>query len=198
MIFCGSIAINLYVQNSNPNATYNDLELTPYNKVGLLLGTSPKTRDGLNNLFFIYRIQAATELFKNDKVDFLLVSGDNANLEYNEPESIKNSLIAAGIPEQNIILDYAGFSTLDSVIRSKKVFGQNSITIISQEFQNKRAILIAQQNDIEAVGYNAQEVSAQISPRVYIREYFARIKLFLDLYIFKTQPKFLGEPIVIE
>jgi SanA protein len=121
-----------------------------------------------------------------------LVSGDNSQKDYDEPTDFKKDLIAKGIPEDRIFLDYAGFRTLDSIVRAKEVFGQTSITIISQKFHNQRAIYIAKQFGIDAIGFNAKDVYNS-----HFREYLARSKASLDL-VFNVQPKFLGEKIVIK
>lgn len=94
-----------------------------------------------------------------------------------------------GIPENKIFLDYAGFRTLDSVVRSKVIFGQESITIISQQFHNKRAIYLAYKNGITAIGFNAKDVSVRYGLKVKIREYLARTKVFIDI-LFRVKPKF--------
>ena len=95
-------------------------------------------------------------------------------------------------------MDYAGFRTLDSVVRAKEIFGQDSITIISQSFHNERALYLAKHYGIEAVGYNAKDVEYwKKKLKIHGREYLARVKMFIDLYTGK-QPKFLGEKIKIE
>jgi SanA protein len=95
------------------------------------------------------------------------------------------------------VLDYAGFRTLDSVVRCREVFSEDSITIISQEFHNQRALFIANKSGVNAIAFNAQEVSKNYSLKTCIREYFARVKCVLDIYILHTDPKFLGEKIKI-
>ncbi len=126
-----------------------------------------------------------------------MVSGDNGNKDYDEPTDFKEELIKRGIPKDKIFLDYAGFRTLDSVIRSKEIFGQKSITIISQEFHNERAIYLAHKSGIKAIGFNANDVSGKYGIRVQIREYLARTKVFIDI-LFDVKPKFLGEKIEIK
>lgn len=187
---------NLFVEFSTRKFTYDTIEDIPHNKVGLVLGTTKNTVSGYLNPYYIYRISAAVELFNSGKVDYLLVSGDNSETYYNEPISMMNDLIEQGIPEDSIYLDYAGFRTLDSIVRSKEVFGQTSITIISQEFHNKRAISIAHFKGLEAVGYNAKDVSFRIGLKTNVRELLARTKMVYDL-IFNKQPRFLGETIDI-
>lgn len=108
------------------------------------------------------------------------------------------ALIKAGVPKDRIVADYAGFSTIDSVGRASKVFMLKDVTIISQEFQNERALFIAHNEGMNAIGFNAADPSSKLSHYiVYVREFFARIKCIFDVYFFNTQPTFLGEPIQI-
>ena len=118
-------------------------------------------------------------------------------MSYNEPIMMKKDLIKRGIPENKIFLDFAGFRTLDSVIRASKVFQENSFTIISQQFQNERALYIARNNHMDCVAFNAQEVSKKYGFFVSIREKFARVKMLID-FVFNVTPKFLGDPVKIE
>lgn len=181
---------------SDPWIFSNTLEM-PHTKVGLLLGTSKYNRAGNPNLFFRYRIDAAVELYNSNKVDYLLVSGDNRTLSYNEPRDMRRALLARGIPDSVIYLDYAGIRTFDSVIRCYKVFGQSTFTIISQEFHLERALFIARHFGLSAIGFEARSVPDVYSIRTAIREYFARLKAVLDVYILPTQPRFLGDPVLV-
>ena len=130
------------------------------------------------------------------KIKYIIVSGDNSTKEYNEPFNMQKDLIEKGVNSEDIFLDYAGFRTLDSVIRSKEIFGQKNITIISQKFHNERAIFIAKSKDIQAVGFNAKDVSLKYGLKTRLREYLARVKMVMDIALNK-QPKFLGEKIII-
>lgn len=187
------------VETSVKGYIYDNTDSIPYNKVGLLLGTNPIGPNGGENYFFTYRIDAAVQLYEAKKISYILVSGDNHSKEYDEPMYMKNALMERGIPESAIFLDYAGFRTLDSIIRAKEIFGQNSYTIISQKFHNERAVYLARHYGISAVGYNAKDVKkVATNLKVSIaRESLARVKMYLDILINK-QPKFLGEPINIE
>ncbi len=187
---------DVYVERQASGKTYDSVTEIPYNKVGLVLGTSKYYKKGYLNLYYKYRIEATIELYMAKKIKYIIVSGDNSTANYDEPTTFKEDLIKGGIPAENIFLDYAGFRTLDSVIRCKEIFGQESITIISQQFHNKRAIAIANNKHIKAIGFNAKKVGGKSGLRVNIREYFARVKLSLDL-LFNKQPKFLGDKIVI-
>ena len=185
-----TIACNVQVNRKTTKALYDDLNLVPACEVGLLLGTNPYLKNGLPNKYFLYRIEAAVQLYQAKKIQYILVSGDNHRNDYNEPEEMKKALIKKGIPESSILMDYAGFRTLDSVVRAKTVFGKERFMIISQRFHNERALYLAQYNHIEAVGFNAQDVTAYYGLKTRVREYLARLKLFIDLW-FEVNPKFL-------
>lgn len=181
---------NFWVEKESEGFTYDNLNQIPENATGLVLGTSKRARGGGENLYFKYRMQAAVELFKSGKINFIIVSGDNSIMEYNETRDMKNELVKMGIPEDRIVEDFAGFSTLDSVIRAKEVFGQDSLTIISQEFHNQRAIFIGKNHDIYSLGFNAKNVPKRYGTVTVTREYFARVKALIDVYVLGSMPKF--------
>lgn len=189
-------ACNGWVKKTASPKCYSLVKEIPANTVGLILGTSKWAKGG-RNLFFEYRINAAVELFKAGKIKHILVSGDNHVLEYNEAEDMQKALLEKGIPDSCITLDYAGFRTLDSVVRCEKVFGQKKFTIISQPFHNERALFIARGFNLDCIAFNAKDVPANYSLKTKIREYFARVKCVLDIYILGTGPKFLGEKVNI-
>lgn len=187
----------LVIEISSGGKTFEDTRAIPKNKVGLLLGTASRLVEGGNNPFYTHRIDAALALFEAGKIDFILVSGDNGTIYYNEPGTIKKDLIARGVPEERIYLDHAGFRTLDSVVRAKIIFGLDSVTIISQEFHNERAIFLAGRKGLKAIGFNARDIGGTHGLKVHFREYFARVKVFLDLLL-NTQPRFYGQKIEIK
>lgn len=161
-------------------------------KVGLVLGTSKYTKTNTINLFYKYRIDAAFQLYQSGKVDYLLISGDNGTKEYNEPKKMKADLIKKGIPENKIYLDYAGFRTLDSVIRLKKVFGVTDVIIVSQTFHLQRALYLCKWQDIKGQGYATKDLKGEQYELVMLREKLARVKLLIDCVV-GTEPKFLGK-----
>ena len=192
IIAVGSLVVPDYLVNrKTASLLYNDLEKIPHQRVGLVLGTARYTKNGLVNLYFKNRINAATKLYQAHKVDFLIVSGDNSRQDYDEPTAMQLALMEAGVPKEKIFLDYAGFRTNDSVIRAQKVFGQNQLVIISQKFHNQRALYIAKHYNIEAIGYNAADVYSAVAVKVALREKLARSKLLLDLLV-NRPPKYLG------
>jgi SanA protein len=187
---------NQVIRVSSEGHLYESTDLIPYNKVGLVLGTSHRVRGGGPNPYFHNRMQAASELYHNGKVSYLLVSGDNLTRWYNEPEQMRKELLILGVPDSVIYLDFAGLRTLDSVIRCREVFGQSSFTVVSQRFHNQRAVYIARQNGIEAIALNARDAEQGNHPSILVREWFAKANVFIDILVNK-QPRFLGEKIDI-
>jgi SanA protein len=176
---------------------YTSAGEVPYNEVGLLLGTSKYTPGGRVNLYFEYRIRAALELYEAGRIDYIIASGDNSHRSYNEPVSMKEELVSRGVDAERIYLDYAGFRTLDSVVRTGRVFGRREFTIISQGFHAERALYIARHQGLDAVAYGARDVGGPAGLGTSVREYFARVKALLDVHVLGSEPKFLGEPIRI-
>lgn len=189
---------NKHIEKTAAQNMYAELDSIPANNVGLVLGTSRYVKSGGENLYFKYRIAAAVALFKAGKVKHLLVSGDNHIKEYDEPQDMREALIEQGVPDSCITLDYAGFRTLDSIIRCWKVFGQTRFIVISQPFHNERAIFIGRHYGLDVTAYNAQKVGKSYGLRTNIREYLARVKAVLDIYVLGKDPKFLGEPVEIK
>ena len=185
MLICNQIVVN----NAEGKA-FSDIDSIRYNKVGLLLGTTPQARiTKVKNYFFIYRIDAAEELYKAGKIKQILISGDENSLDgINEPECMRDSLVARGVPVSDIILDGKGYRTINSVINANKVFGLKSFTIISQEFHNERAIYQAEHLGLDVENLQAYNAKMPKSRRAFlttIREYFARVKMFIDLFTFE-------------
>ncbi len=164
----------------------------PPGRVGLVFGTDDKI-GGRENLYFRYRIDAAAELWKAGKLRCMIVSGDNRTKHYNEPLQMRRSLIDAGVPADRIVCDYAGLRTLDSVVRAKEIFGVERVVFITQRFQNERAIYLARANGMDAVGFNAKDVEGQSGWKTRLREVGARVKMWLDVRVLGTRPRYLGK-----
>lgn len=173
---------------------YDDVDKLPAAKVGLVFGTTDRFK-GRENKYFRYRIDAAVEVWNSGKVETLIVSGDNRSEYYNEPQKMKDALMEAGVPGDRIVCDYAGLRTLDSVVRAKKIFGAKKILVISQQFQNERAIYLAQAHGMDAYGYNAQDVDFQAGFKTKVREIGARVKMWLDVNFLDTRPTHLGDKV---
>ncbi len=184
---------NIWVVQSTKAKVFYDSTALPNHRVGLVLGTSHRLISGKPNPFFEKRIEMAASLYHSGKVDNFILSGDNRSIYYNEPVDMQKALIKLGVPATAITLDYAGLRTLDSIVRSKEIFGQTKLIIITQPFHSYRAVFIGNYYDIDAVAMVADEPALESSLKVRIREYFARSKAVLDLYILNTAPRFLGQ-----
>jgi SanA protein len=199
LVFCGVclITARIMISGTSRGRTYSDVSLIPHRRVGVVLGCPKRVYGGWSNPFFENRIEAAAELYHGGKVDFLIVSGDNHVQGYDEPTDMKNALIAKAVPRDRIYLDYAGFRTLDSVVRAKEIFDQDNITIISQNFQNQRAIFLAHHHGIDAIGFDAPDVATRYALKTLAREQFAKVKAVLDVYVSHQQPHLLGQKIPV-
>lgn len=203
ILFVGTLLVagfvvfaNWKIEKDTKDFVFDDLNQIPAQKAALVLGTARYSSYG-ENAYFVYRINAAKDLYDAEKVEAFVLSGDHGKKDYNEPEDMRNALIIVGIPDSVIYLDYAGFRTLDSVIRMKEIFGQNAFIVVSQRFHNERAVFLARHYGLEAYGFNARDVESGYSFKTKLREKFARAKVFIDILIGKN-PKFLGEPVIIK
>jgi SanA protein len=174
------------VVNNAKGKAFADIDSIKFSKIGLLLGTTPQARlTRVTNYFFIYRIDAAEQLFRAGKIEQILISGDENSLDgINEPECMRDSLVARGVPASAIILDGKGYRTICSVVNANKMFGLKSFTIISQGFHNERALYLAEHLGLDVENIQAFNAKMPKSRRAYltsIREYFARVKMFLDI-----------------
>lgn len=173
---------------------YTDAQRIPPRPVALLLGTA-KMFNGRPNVYYLYRIEAAAELYHAGKVRGILISGDNGSVAYDEPTAMREDLIRKGVAPEHITLDYAGFRTLDSVVRAEKIFGTRKYTLVSQPFHCRRALFLGDAYGHQALCFAAQDVPLEYGGlRVHLREVLARGKAILDLITLK-QPRFLGPPV---
>ncbi|KII79520.1 sanA protein [Vibrio renipiscarius] len=199
LMIAALFAIDRWISYQTQDQLYFAAEDVEPVNVAVVLGTSKYLGKVLNE-YYLHRINAAITLYQQDKVSNFLLSGDNAHRSYNEPWTMKRDLLRSDVPEEHIYLDYAGFRTLDSVVRAKEIFDTDNFLIISQKFHCERALFIANYHNIEAKCFAVPGPSSHSGFKVRFREVFARVKAVLDLYITQEKPKFLGpkEPIVSE
>lgn len=196
-VVVGVVSLHTAISRNTERKVFSDIALLPNNHVGLLLGTAKYQPGGGINPYFSNRIDAAVELYEAGKIQYIIASGDNEHESYNEPLQMRLSLLERGVPNEFIVLDYAGFRTLDSVVRTAEVFGQKRFTVVSQRFHNERAVYIGTYFGYDVVGYNAADIEPTSGVQTRLREYLARVKAIMDLHIVGRTPRFLGEPIRI-
>jgi SanA protein len=149
---------------------------------------------GNPNPFFVRRMDAAASLYKAGKVRKLLVSGDNGRVQYDEPAAMRAALLARGVPEQDIVVDDAGFRTLDSIVRAREIFGVTRCTIVTDDFHLPRALYIASERHVDAVGFQTTPLDRRLAPWTFVPEVGARSLVWIDLHVINRQPRFLGRP----
>lgn len=193
LLLLTALVLDRWISIQTAPLIYSKLQQLPPRDVGLVLGTAKYYRTGVINQYYQYRIQGALNVYNSGKVKYLLLSGDNAHQSYNEPATMRRDLINAGVSGGDIVLDYAGFRTLDSVVRTRKVFDTDNFTIITQRFHCERALFIALHRGIDAQCYAVPSPKDIFSVR--LREFAARIGMLVDLYLFGREPHFLG-PII--
>ena len=192
VVYCNN-TIGSYGKNC-----YSDVEAIPVREVALLLGVAKITPAGNPNAFFRGRIEAAAKLYHAGKISHIIISGDNSRKNYNEPQDMKEALIASGVPENAMTLDYAGFRTLDSIVRCKEIFSCTKITVISQRFHAERALYIADKYQIDAIAFAAADTPWKwLNERNWKREKYARCAAWLDVNILRRSPRYLGEKIAL-
>lgn len=181
-----------YAVRSCGKFCYGEVEKVPMYETALVPGTAKTTAGGWPNLYFEGRVDAAAKLYHVGKIKKILISGDNSRKNYDEPTDMKNALIERGVPENVITLDYAGFRTLDTVVRAKNVFGKKKFLVITQWGHAERAVYIARKHGIEAIGFYAEEPNhiPWLVKKNRSREVLAAIAAWLDVNILRKQPKF--------
>ena len=194
LTFSALLVLDLYISYQAQPCIYRDVKKVPPKKAALLLGTNKYIAKGKKNYYYLYRIRAAAALWKAGKVKAIVVSGTNDSRYYNETRSMYKDLIRAGIPAKYISQDFAGFRTLDSIVRAEAIFDLKEYIIISQKFHLERAIFIARAKGQKVTGFEAKsKEGTKAAYKMKLREYLARAKAFLDVYILKTEPRFYGK-----
>lgn len=192
----GIVAVNLWVAASMDSRMFEVDGAVPARETALVLGTSKKRVGGRPNLHFERRMDAAAALYAQGKVQTLLVSGARNGPYYNEPRDMAEALKARGVPESAVMCDYAGYRTLDSVVRARDRLGLRQCLIVSDDWHVPRALLIARAHGLDAIGVGAKDIDWKDSFKARTREWLARVLVMLDLYALKTQPMDPEQPIV--
>jgi SanA protein len=167
---------NAWVFALTGGRTYTKISKIPPREIALVLGTSPKMRSGMSNPYFTKRMDATALLYHHGKIKQIIVSGEKSK-GYNEPAAMKNYLVyQEGVPEEIITEDPKGFNTYKSILRCKDIYKKDNVIIVSQGFHNLRALFFARNNNMNALGFDAQDVNKPESYyRNQSREILARV-----------------------
>lgn len=169
-------------------------ETVPQAPAALVLGAG-LNRDGTPGLVLQDRVRTAAELYLSGKVEKILMSGDNSSQFYDEPGAMKEFALELGVPEEDIVLDFAGRRTYDSCYRAKAIFGLERLIVVTQAFHLPRALFLCNAFDIEAVGTPADDANYRRGSYTFwwVREILASMNAYWDVYISHPQPV-LGQP----
>jgi len=183
------ILANVWVFALTNGRTFTKISKIPPRETALVLGTSPKMKSGISNPYFTSRMDATALLYHHGKIKKIIVSGEKSK-GYDEPFAMKNYLVyQEGVPENIITEDPKGLKTQASINNCKNIYKQNNVIIVSQGFHNLRALFYARNNDMNALGFDAQDVlSNQSYYRNQSREFFARV-LAVVYYVFGIERK---------
>mgnify|MGYP003596423489 CR=1 FL=1 len=170
------ILANVWVVALTNGRTFTKISKVPPRETALVLGTSPRMKSGVSNPYFTKRMDATALLYHHGKIKKIIVSGEKSQ-GYDEPFAMKNYLVyQEGVPESIIIEDPKGFKTQASISNCKNIYKKNDIIIVSQGFHNLRALFYARNNNMNALGFDAQDVlSNQSYYRNQSREFLARV-----------------------
>lgn len=196
VFFLFALTINVYVQHFYEPFIYKNSAQVPAAQTALVLGASVRA-NGKPSPFLTERLERAIELYRTHKVSKLLFSGDHSDVYYDEVNAMKNYAMKYNIRDADIFLDHSGLRTLDSVVRTKKIFGVADVIIVTQGFHLSRALWIADAFSLSAYGFNADTSERPLHWQNYLREFAARTVTFFELYIFKTMPRYMGKEIPI-
>ncbi|KIA90624.1 SanA protein [Kaistella jeonii] len=183
------ILANIWVFAVTNGKTFTKISKIPPRETALVLGTSPKMKSGISNPYFTSRMDATALLYHHGKIKKIIVSGEKSQ-GYDEPSAMKDYLVyQEGVPENIITEDPKGFKTQTSINNCKNIYHQNDVIIVSQGFHNLRALFYARNNDMNALGFDAQDVlSNQSFYRNQSREFLARVSAVL-FYILDIEKK---------
>ncbi len=166
----------------------------PLRRVAIVFGAG-LWRDGSPTPVLEDRVRTAANLYFAGKVEKLLMTGDNRFVEYNEPESMRQFAVRLGVPDEDIVLDYAGRRTYDSCYRARDIFRVNSVILVTQDFHLPRALYLCNMLGVDAVGVPADMQYYRKLSRAFwnLRETLATVGAITDVMYAKPLPV-LGDP----
>lgn len=188
------VAGNLWVLSHSAPYIQSNVARCQSQRIGVVFGTSSWTRTGVRNPHFNARMHTAARLVRSGRVRHLLLSGDNRTQAYNEPRAMWHDLNKRGVAPDQLTMDFAGFSTFDTLARAQDVFQVDKAVLITQRWHLPRAIYIARARGMEVTGCVADDGAVAGEWRLRLRESLARVATLGDLYLWGREPYFLGPP----
>ncbi|MBI5952564.1 MAG: YdcF family protein [Chloroflexi bacterium] len=166
----------------------------PSDRVAIVFGAGLR-RDGTPTAILRDRVETAVQLYRQGKVKKLLMSGDNRFVNYNEPEAMRQYALDLGVPDEDIVLDYAGRRTYDTCYRASAIFQVDSAILVTQSFHLPRALFLCNSLGVKSTGVEANNIYFRKISRLYwhVREMFATVQAIWDVSVSKPLPV-LGDP----
>ena len=182
VLFVATLGINLYVILSTKSHIYRQITDLPEREFALVLGTEPVRPDGTTNLHFIKRTDLAAKVYSSKKATHLLISGNRNNRGFNEVLEMKNRILAQGVPESVLELDFDGVRTIESIRRASEIYHLQKIIIVTDAFHAPRAIFLCQHFGIDAFAICPEGDPFSLwFVRYNVKEYFARVRAAFDI-----------------
>lgn len=185
---------NIVVDIAGTKGIYSISDSTPAD-AAIILGARVY-KSGAPSPVLADRLQTGISLYKAGKVKKLLMTGDHGQTSYDEVNNMRRFALKEGVPEQDIFMDHAGFSTYESMYRARDVFRVNKAIVVTQKFHLPRALFLARNLGIDAQGVTADKRKYAGEDYLYFRELFARTKAVIQLAL-NSKPKYLGPAIPI-
>ncbi|MCD6553739.1 MAG: YdcF family protein [Anaerolineae bacterium] len=190
------LALRAWADWRYKDRVYRDIADVPPRRVALVFGAGVWPGGTLSHIL-ADRVDTAVDLYRAGKVQKLLMSGDNRFINYNEPQHMKEYALARGVPEADIVLDYAGRRTYDSCYRARAIFGVHEVILVTQDYHIDRALFTCNGVGVDAIGVIADRRSYVKGRQYWLREIPAMALAWWDVTIAHPVPV-LGKPIIIE
>jgi vancomycin permeability regulator SanA len=188
------VALNLYVNLTTNSRRFTEAGKISPQRVAIVFGAGV-WEDGTPSPMLADRVSAAVKLYKQGRVQKLLMTGDNSRPDYDEVTAMQNFAVERGVSEKDITLDHAGFSTYESCYRALVIFGVKKAVLISQNFHLPRAVYICNQLGVEAVGLGTPDWENYRSETISFysfREFLSTLNALWEVHIARPKPTFLG------
>ncbi len=196
LLILAFIVYKLWVDSQAQGLTYSyDAPNLPHNHVGLVFGAGLNASGGPSAILYD-RVATAADLYKEKKVDKLLMSGDNSETSYNEVEVMRRTAVGLGVLDKDIVLDYAGFNTWDSCYRAREVFGLKSATLVTQKFHLPRALHSCNYLGVKSIGVSADRQHYNTFDNE-VRELPALFANAIRVIV-NDRPRYLGDPVDVD
>lgn len=195
LLIGGAVAVNLLIVTRTNGLVFSPAD-APSAQVAIILGARVGPGDRPSPML-ADRLETGLELYRLGKVKKLLLSGDHGTIPYDEVKAMRTYVTERGVAEEDVFTDHAGFSTFETMYRARDVFLVKDALVVTQEFHLSRAVYTARALGLDATGVSADRRAYAATDRLIAREWLARCKAFLQLYLLRSEPRFLGPEIPI-